>query len=331
MVALWRSVLETDRVGPDDHFFDVGGHSLRAMALLAAVHDEFRVELRVADLARADTPRALTAVVHDEERVVGTDAVVELHPGPASADPVLFIPAGVAIHYLTSYRRLAQHLDVDRPAVTFEPPGMAPGTVPRATMGGLTRWYASLVEARQPAGSLRLIGHSLGALLALEVARAARRSGRHVAAVVMLDPLLPVGRPSTTARARTAASATVRRARAEWHRSGLGSGSSPAAWAARSGAGRAADLDRDLRAAAGQALRRYVPRPFDGPVTLVVAQGTPGEPVDDRGGAALIERWAPLLADPRIVEVRGTHVGPEAILADPYVAATAAAVRDVLR
>ncbi len=319
MVELWRSVLETDWIGPDDHFFDVGGHSLRAMALLAAIRDEFRVDLRVADLASADTPRTLARVVADQDLVTSPDGVIELHPGASDADPVLFIPAGVAIHYLTEYRRLAQHLDLDRPALTFEPPGMAPGSVPRSTMGGLARWYWRLIQARQPRGPVRLVGHSLGASLALEVARQADRSGRRVAALVLLDPRLPPV-PATGAHlARVAASATLRRARAELRRAPAGPRQAVPA----------GQLDRDLRVASGHALARYRPEPWDGPVTLAVAMS--GEGIGHHGGSAMVARWAPLLHDLTVVELSGAHVGPDGILAEPHVGQTAAALRPTLR
>ncbi len=259
-------------------------------------------------------------MVAHQDLVTSPDGVIELHPGPSSAEPVLFIPAGVAIHYLTEYRRLAQHLDLARPTLTFEAPGMTPGSVPRSTMGGLARWYWRLIERRQPQGSVRLIGHSLGASLALEVARQARRAGREVAALVLLDPRLPSAPASGVHLGRVMASATVRRARAELQRAPR-----------RAGAGRpAGQLDQDLRVASGQALVRYRPRPWDGAVTLAVALGADDESIGPRGGSAMVRRWQLLLADLTVVELRGSHVGPGSILAEPHVGDTADALRPTL-
>ncbi|GAA4231701.1 amino acid adenylation domain-containing protein [Streptosporangium album] len=59
IAAIWREVLERDTVGPDDNFFDIGGHSLA----LAAVHARLCVrldrELRMVDLFRYPNIRAL--------------------------------------------------------------------------------------------------------------------------------------------------------------------------------------------------------------------------------------------------------------------------------
>ena len=59
VASVWRSVLNVDRVGVDDNFFDLGGHSL----LMARVHRkltvEFNVEIPVLDLFRYPTIRSL--------------------------------------------------------------------------------------------------------------------------------------------------------------------------------------------------------------------------------------------------------------------------------
>ncbi|WP_406318545.1 amino acid adenylation domain-containing protein [Streptosporangium sp. NBC_01639] len=75
VAAIWREVLERDTVGPDDNFFDIGGHSLA----LAAVHARLCVrldrELRMVDLFRYPNIRAFAAHL---------DAQVS---GPAGAPP----------------------------------------------------------------------------------------------------------------------------------------------------------------------------------------------------------------------------------------------------
>ncbi len=44
MVAQWQAVLETDRdIGMNDNFYDLGGHSIRAMALAAVLDCDVRL------------------------------------------------------------------------------------------------------------------------------------------------------------------------------------------------------------------------------------------------------------------------------------------------
>ncbi|WP_445671547.1 phosphopantetheine-binding protein [Paenibacillus sp. FSL L8-0644] len=40
LVRIWQSVLNHPQIGIMDHFFEVGGHSLRATTLMAKIHQE---------------------------------------------------------------------------------------------------------------------------------------------------------------------------------------------------------------------------------------------------------------------------------------------------
>ena len=63
---------------------------------------------------------------------------------------------------------------------------------------------------------------------------------------------------------------------------------------------------------------------------MAVATGVSDEGPGGRGGASILGRWAPLLSDLSVIEVAGLHMGPESILAEGHVAATAAAIRPIL-
>ncbi|MGV0814441.1 amino acid adenylation domain-containing protein [Mycolicibacterium boenickei] len=87
IVALFGELLERDRVGADDSFFDLGGHSLLATKLVAAVRARCGVELGVADVFENATVAGLAAKV-DELRASGAGAglppiVATSHDGPA--------------------------------------------------------------------------------------------------------------------------------------------------------------------------------------------------------------------------------------------------------
>jgi len=50
VAAIWRTVLKVDRVGIDDNFWDLGGHSLIATKVLARVRDTFDIDLPLQSL-----------------------------------------------------------------------------------------------------------------------------------------------------------------------------------------------------------------------------------------------------------------------------------------
>jgi amino acid adenylation domain-containing protein/non-ribosomal peptide synthase protein (TIGR01720 family)/FkbM family methyltransferase len=89
VAAIWREVLDIDRFGIHDNFFDLGGHSLK----LARVHELLRsrigLQLSIVDLFRYPTIHALAAQV-DGRRDGSRPAV------PAMADRTSAMQAGAA-------------------------------------------------------------------------------------------------------------------------------------------------------------------------------------------------------------------------------------------
>ncbi|MEO6231488.1 MAG: amino acid adenylation domain-containing protein [Ferruginibacter sp.] len=50
LAAIWQSLLSIDKIGIDDNFFDLGGHSLMVMRLISAVRRQLGIELAIKDL-----------------------------------------------------------------------------------------------------------------------------------------------------------------------------------------------------------------------------------------------------------------------------------------
>jgi tyrocidine synthetase-3 len=62
MLAIWAAVLgkEKEGIGLDDHFFDLGGHSLKTISLSSLIHREFNVKIKLAEMFKILTIRGLS-------------------------------------------------------------------------------------------------------------------------------------------------------------------------------------------------------------------------------------------------------------------------------
>jgi amino acid adenylation domain-containing protein len=66
LADIYAGLLGIDRVGATDGFFDLGGTSIRAMALVSALDEELNVDVGAAAIFLAPTPRQLAALLRTE-------------------------------------------------------------------------------------------------------------------------------------------------------------------------------------------------------------------------------------------------------------------------
>jgi acyl carrier protein len=63
LAEIWRAVLHMDSVGVEDSYFDLGGDSLMAVILFAAVAEEFAVSMPTATIIEAPTIARLARAI----------------------------------------------------------------------------------------------------------------------------------------------------------------------------------------------------------------------------------------------------------------------------
>jgi acyl transferase domain-containing protein/aryl carrier-like protein len=90
ITAMWRELLGLPDVAHDDDFFDMGGHSLIAIRLMARIHRELGVRFQLATLFEAPTIAALAELVRAERPDIDA-ALAAAAPAPESTEE-----AGVA-------------------------------------------------------------------------------------------------------------------------------------------------------------------------------------------------------------------------------------------
>ena len=79
LARIWAEVLGLDRVGMDDNFFDLGGHSLQANLLLSRVRDAFQVSLPLQTMFESTTVAVLAELLVEHESQPGrTEKIARL-------------------------------------------------------------------------------------------------------------------------------------------------------------------------------------------------------------------------------------------------------------
>lgn len=76
MARTWRDVLKIERLGMNDSFFDLGGHSLMATQVISRVQQRFQIKIPLRRLFETPTPAGLIAALADQ--LGGRDALEEI-------------------------------------------------------------------------------------------------------------------------------------------------------------------------------------------------------------------------------------------------------------
>ncbi|CAI8732704.1 MULTISPECIES: non-ribosomal peptide synthetase [Bacillus] len=66
ITEIWKRLLKVDRIGLEDNFFDLGGHSLLVVKVQTALKQELNVEIRIMDLFQYTTVSALSQLITQE-------------------------------------------------------------------------------------------------------------------------------------------------------------------------------------------------------------------------------------------------------------------------
>ncbi|MDD3990500.1 MAG: amino acid adenylation domain-containing protein, partial [Bacteroidales bacterium] len=67
LASVWKKVLEREEISRNDNFFDIGGHSLKAIRLLSSINREFGTECRLSDVFDHPTIAGFARIISDRE------------------------------------------------------------------------------------------------------------------------------------------------------------------------------------------------------------------------------------------------------------------------
>ena len=204
LAEIWSNLLGISPVGVEDSFFDLGGHSLIAVRLFAAVKREFKVEFPISVLFEAPTIADCAALIAakrgDVPGAAAAEAVqppvqrfnylVPLNQCKIDAAP-LFVVAGMFGNVL-NLRHLALPFSGERPVLGVQARGLIGDDAPHDDVKAAAADYLAEIRELQPHGPYLLAGYSGGGITAYEMAQQLRAEGQEVAVLALLDTPLPV-------------------------------------------------------------------------------------------------------------------------------------------
>lgn len=193
--GMWQEVLHLDAVGIDDDFFDLGGDSLMAASLMAALEKAYGRTLPVTVMLKAPTVRSQADLLRAND--VADDEPILIPIRTAGGKPPLFCFGGKGGTPLR-FNRLLAHLHEELPVYYLRSRGLRPGERTSDFLEEIVADYLSQIREVQPHGPFNFLGESGGGMVAYEMARQLTAQGEPVGFVGMLDTYLPEFRKPST-------------------------------------------------------------------------------------------------------------------------------------
>jgi surfactin family lipopeptide synthetase A len=194
LLQIWEELLNMRPIGIGDNFFDVGGHSLLAVRLVARIEQVFGKQLPLATLFASPTIEQLATALQQQDSALGElpgkedrgsrAHVVAVQVGRAKRP--FFYLHGEWGHDAFYCFPLARALGADQPFYTLEPYKFEGLRVP-PTMEAMAAAHLEAMRAVQPEGPYLLGGWCNGGLLAYEVARQLHVAGQTVDLLVLMN------------------------------------------------------------------------------------------------------------------------------------------------
>jgi amino acid adenylation domain-containing protein len=183
LTKIWEEVLGIGSIGITDNLFDLGGHSLLIMRLVAQINQVFGTNLPVISLYQAPTIEQLANLLRQEESSTPWRSLV---PIQTEGDKLpLFCIHEIAGSVLFC-QGLTRYLP-NQPIYGLQPLGLDGKQAPQQRVEDMAAHFIQEIQTVQPNGPYYLGGFSFGGLVCLEMAQQLEAQGQKVALLALFD------------------------------------------------------------------------------------------------------------------------------------------------
>ncbi|MET0647733.1 MAG: amino acid adenylation domain-containing protein, partial [Pyrinomonadaceae bacterium] len=189
VTEIWEKVLDVRPIGVRHNFFNLGGHSLAAVRLMAQLRNAFGRELPLSILFQNGTVEQLASMLRQQPGLLPESPVVGIKT--SGARPPFFCVHPIGGNVLC-YSTLAQHLGAEQPFYGLQSMNMSDESATSLSLEASAALYIEAMREVQPRGPYFLGGWSLGGVLAFEIARQLHEQGQHTALLALMDSWAPL-------------------------------------------------------------------------------------------------------------------------------------------
>ncbi len=182
LARIWEDALELDRVGLNDNFFDLGGHSLLSIQLVHEINRQLpSSRIGIADIIQCPTLRELAGRIGDVGGKAGASPYVA---NLRDSIPTFIVPGMPGLS--DGYHQLAALISGCGPVYGLQMQGYN-GSKPAVSVEDMAAHNIGLIRGIKARGAIKLYAHSYGGTVAYEMLKQLQDSGISVDRLVLID------------------------------------------------------------------------------------------------------------------------------------------------
>jgi len=184
LALIWSSLLSQKKIGIHDDFFEIGGHSMMAVALMTKIEKELNIRLPLASLFDRSTIHSLAELIDNDSDGIEWRSLVPIRP--TGKKKPLFLVHGLGLNVLL-YTTVINFLDPEQPVYGLQAKGLNGVDEPLDSIEKIAAYYISEIQSVDKEGPYALAGFSLGGRIAYEMAWQLNEMGKKVSFLGVVD------------------------------------------------------------------------------------------------------------------------------------------------
>lgn len=186
---IWCRVMKWESVSATDNFFEAGGNSLTAVALISRINGAFSIKMPLQVLFQTPNVTGLAQWIDNNvSEQSPCSRLIHLNQSP---DNPVFCWPGLG-GYPLNLKQIANELINERAFYGIQAQGINADELPLASISDMAKEDIQQIKAVQPEGPYTLWGYSFGARVAFETAAQLETMGETVEALYLLAPGAPI-------------------------------------------------------------------------------------------------------------------------------------------
>lgn len=180
VARVWAEALKRDRVGRNDNFFDLGGHSLLILKVTSLLR-QLGIETTVSNLFNHPTVESFAASLPKISASMAHNGAQQIREGTQTPLFLVHDGGGSELYFSALAQYLPRELPVyGLPSVPLDAPQLH-------TMHAMAERMIRLIQEVHPVGPYQLAGWSFGGVLAYEIAQLLLDQGHTVEFLGLID------------------------------------------------------------------------------------------------------------------------------------------------